>query len=186
MQKLFAPVCVHVHIHKSKNLPDSGKIFGFMDVHAHMLEQIISAFKSPVRTLFYPCSCCPRPKKPQCRTYPDCWQRRQRQCVPCLRAQSDEARRIFPRTSSFLPLPCNSHATHMQHTCNTHATRHATRALFLRILNESARFDAWRPNSSFKVVIPNFLMRGAFSLRILRKSARVACRVACVLHVCCM
>ena len=85
----------------------------------HTLEQIISAFKSPVRTLFYPCSCCPRPKKPQCRTYPDCWQRRQRQCVPCLRAQSDEARKIFPRTSSFLPLPCNSHATHMQHTCNT-------------------------------------------------------------------
>ena len=34
----------------------------------HMLEQIISAFKSPVRTLFYPCSCCPGPKKPQCRT----------------------------------------------------------------------------------------------------------------------
>ena len=26
----------------------------------------------------------------------------------------------------------------MQHTCNTHATRHATRALFLRILNENA------------------------------------------------
>ena len=35
---------------------------------AHTLEEIISAFKSPVRTLFYPCSCCPGPKKPQCRT----------------------------------------------------------------------------------------------------------------------
>ena len=103
-----------------RSLRTRGMIVAFMALHWHMLEQIISAFKSPVRTLFYPCSCCPRPKKPQCRTYPDCWQRRQRQCVPCLRAQSDEARRIFPRTSSFLPLPCNSHATHMQHTCNTH------------------------------------------------------------------
>ena len=28
-------------------------------------------------------------------------------------------------------LPCNAHATHMQHTCNTHATRHATWAFYL-------------------------------------------------------
>jgi len=29
-------------------------------------------------------------------------------------------------------MTCNTHATHMQHTCNIHATRHATRHLFCR------------------------------------------------------
>ena len=42
---------------------------------------------------------------------------------------------------ALLPCSCNAHATHMQHTCNTHATRHATRAFSLEISRKSARGD---------------------------------------------
>ena len=44
--------------------------------------------------------------------------------------------------------PC--HATHMQHTRNTQSTQHATRALFLQILNERADFEGLTQNPVFK------------------------------------
>ena len=79
-------------------------------------------------------------------------------------------------------LPCNSHATHTQHTVNT--TRNTSTfpvnsqskcASCAKIWYLHLKTGFW--------VNPS---KSARSLRIYRKSARVACCVDCVLRVCCM
>ena len=79
-------------------------------------------------------------------------------------------------------LPCNSHATHTQHTVNT--TRNTSTfpvnsqskcASCAKIWHLHLKTGFW--------VNPS---KSARSLRIYRKSARVACCVDCVLRVCCM
>ena len=79
-------------------------------------------------------------------------------------------------------LPCNSHATHTQHTVNT--TRNTSTfpvnsqskcASCAKIWHLHLKTGFW--------VNPS---KSARSLRIYRKSARVACYVDCVLRVCCM
>ena len=66
----------------------------------------------------------------------------------------------------------------MQHTCNT--------STFLRILNESARFGI----TTLKEELGRQASKRALSLSTFiensQESARVARRVACVLHVSCM
>ena len=64
---------------------------------------------------------------------------------------------------------CLCHATHMQLTCNTHATRHATRALSLRILNENAPHVRKFGITTLKEELGRQASKRALSLRILKQ-----------------
>ena len=82
------------------------------------------------------------------------------------------------------------HATHMQHTCNTHAThmQHDTQhEHFHCIFPSKAAFGALSPPPApFLKNMKKIVSAVAKTIEILNENARVACRVACVLHVCCM
>ena len=83
-------------------------------------------------------------------------------------------------------LPCNSHATHTQHTVNT--TRN-TSTFPVNSQSKCAISWGWPRIRSFAFKWPDSgstPRNRARSLRIYRKSARVACCVDCVLRVCCM
>ena len=78
----------------------------------------------------------------------------------------------------------------MQHTCNTHAThmQHDTQhEHFHCVFPSKAAFEALSPPPApFLKNMKKILSAVAKTIEILNENARVACRVACVLHVCCM
>ena len=81
-----------------------------------------------------------------------CTHRIDSEVIADLRFSASKISRLPPKIlvpATLVPLPqfrdviCvgPAHATHMQHTCNTHATRHATRAFSLEISRKSAHGD---------------------------------------------
>ena len=78
----------------------------------------------------------------------------------------------------------------MQHTCNTHAAhmQHDTQhEHFHCVFPSKAAFEALSPPPApFLKNMKKILSAVAKTIEILNENARVACRVACVLHVCCM